>query len=199
MTRYIYIISIFFLLLASCANRGQGPQGGPRDTISPVVLKEVPLNGTLLFTGKEVQVYFDEYIQLDDVANKVLISPPQQNPPEVKAIGKHLSVVFMEDLQDSTTYTIDFGSAICDYNEKTPLTGYVFSFSTGDVIDSLSISGTIYDASYLTKCIYPPFFKLFKTYFVKLSNPLHVIQFLLFLMSFVHQSPSDWNSLSNVA
>ena len=49
-----------------------------------------------------VQVYFDEYIQLDDVANKVLISPPQQNPPEVKAIGKHLSVVFMEDLQDST-------------------------------------------------------------------------------------------------
>ena len=149
MTRYIYIIGIFFLLLASCANRGQGPQGGPRDTISPVVLKEVPLNGTLLFTGKEVQVYFDEYIQLDDVANKVLISPPQQNPPEVKAIGKHLSVVFMEDLQDSTTYTIDFGSAICDYNEKTPLTGYVFSFSTGDVIDSLSISGTIYDASNL--------------------------------------------------
>ena len=67
MTRYIYIIGIFFLLLASCANRGQGPQGGPRDTISPVVLKEVPLNGTLLFTGKEVQVYFDEYIQLDDV------------------------------------------------------------------------------------------------------------------------------------
>ena len=75
MTRYIYIISIFFLLLASCANRGQGPQGGPRDTISPVVLKEVPLNGTLLFTGKEVQVYFDEYIQLDDPSLELVFKP----------------------------------------------------------------------------------------------------------------------------
>lgn len=137
------------LLLVSCANRGQGPQGGPRDTIPPVVVKENPLNGTLNFLGKEVIVQFDEYIQLDDVQKNVLISPPQQVPPEVKAIGKKLSVVFMEDLIDSTTYTIDFGAAICDYNEKVPLEGYVFAFSTGDMIDSLSISGRVYDAATL--------------------------------------------------
>ena len=52
------------LLFASCANRGQGPQGGPRDSIPPVVLKETPLNGTLNFIGKEIVVQFDEYIQL---------------------------------------------------------------------------------------------------------------------------------------
>ena len=149
MTRYIYIIGIFFLLLASCANRGQGPQGGPRDSIPPAILKEVPVNGTLNFNAKEILVYFDEYIQMNDVQKHVLISPPQQTPPEVKAIGKHMSVVFQEELQDSTTYTIDFGAAICDYNEKTPLEGYVFSFSTGDVIDSLAISGTIYNAANL--------------------------------------------------
>ena len=137
------------LLLASCANRGQGPQGGPRDSIPPVVLKETPLNGTLNFIGKEIVVQFDEYIQLDDVQKNVLISPPQQTPPEVKAIGKKLSVVFQEDLIDSTTYTLDFGPAICDYNEKVPLEGYVFSFSTGDVIDSLSIAGRLCDASTL--------------------------------------------------
>lgn len=137
------------LLLASCANRGQGPQGGPRDSIPPVVMKETPLNGTLNFTGKEIIVQFDEYIQLDDVQKNVLISPPQQTPPEVKAIGKKLSVVFQEDLIDSTTYTLDFGPAICDYNEKVPLEGYVFSFSTGDVIDSLAISGKLYDAATL--------------------------------------------------
>ena len=137
------------LLLASCANRGQGPQGGPRDSIPPVVMKETPLNGTLNFTGKEIVVQFDEYIQLDDVQKTVLISPPQQTPPEVKAIGKKLSVVFQEDLIDSTTYTLDFGPAICDYNEKVPLEGYVFSFSTGDVIDSLAISGKLYDAATL--------------------------------------------------
>ena len=149
MNRYIYIIGIFFLLLASCANRGQGPQGGPRDSIPPAILKEVPVNGTLNFNAKEILVYFDEYIQMNDVQKHVLISPPQQTPPEVKAIGKHMSVVFQEQLQDSTTYTIDFGAAICDYNEKTPLEGYVFSFSTGDVIDSLAISGTIYNAANL--------------------------------------------------
>ena len=137
------------LLLASCANRGQGPQGGPRDSIPPVVMKETPLNGTLNFTGKEIVVQLDEYIQLDDVQKNVLISPPQQTPPEVKAIGKKLSVVFQEDLIDSTTYTLDFGPAICDYNEKVPLEGYVFSFSTGDVIDSLAISGKLYDAATL--------------------------------------------------
>ena len=148
--QYIFFGGILTtLLFASCANRGQGPQGGPRDSIPPVVMKETPLNGTLNFTGKEIVVQFDEYIQLDDVQKNVLISPPQQTPPEVKAIGKKLSVVFQEDLIDSTTYTLDFGPAICDYNEKVPLEGYVFSFSTGDVIDSLAISGKLYDAATL--------------------------------------------------
>ena len=150
MKRYEYIVILFVLLLASCANRGAGPQGGPRDTIPPVVLEEYPKNGTLLFQEKELTIQFDEYIQLDDVQKNVLISPPQQNPPEVKAVGKKVSVVFQEDLLDSTTYTIDFGAAICDYNEKTPLTEYVLSFSTGNHIDSLSVSGYVYDASTLS-------------------------------------------------
>ena len=149
MSKYSYIVILLVLLLASCANRGQGPQGGPRDTIPPVVLVESPLNGMLLFKEKEIVVHFDEYIQLDDVQNNVMISPPQQNAPEVKAVGKRLTVVFQEDLQDSTTYTIDFGAAICDYNEKTPLQGYVYAFSTGDYIDSLAISGWVYDAATL--------------------------------------------------
>lgn len=136
-------------LLASCANPGSGPQGGPRDTIPPVVVKESPLSGTLHFAAKRIEVQFDEYIQLADIQKNVLISPPQQQPPEVKAIGKTLSVVFAEPLQDSTTYTIDFGAAICDYNEKTPLYDYVYAFSTGDVIDSMAISGWICDAETL--------------------------------------------------
>lgn len=137
------------LILASCANMGQGPQGGPRDTIPPALVKETPLNGTLHFSAKRIEVQFDEYIQLADVQKNVLISPPQQTPPEVKAVGKTLSVTFQEDLQDSTTYTIDFGAAICDYNEKVPLPGYVYAFSTGDAIDTLIVSGRIYDAATL--------------------------------------------------
>lgn len=142
----IYTGLLAVLLCTACANRGGGPQGGPRDTIPPMVTKESPLNGTLAFRGNKVEVHFDEYIQLDDIQKNVLISPPQQRPPEVKAFGKTLSVVFVEDLLDSTTYTIDFGAAICDYNEKTPLRDYVFSFSTGDYIDSLGIEGLVINA-----------------------------------------------------
>lgn len=147
----IYIIITLFALIAcvGCANQGTGPQGGPRDTIPPVVVKETPVNGTLMFTGKRIEIQFDEYIQLADIQKNVLISPPQQKAPEVKAIGKNLSIVFQEELIDSTTYTIGFGAAICDYNEKTPLLDYVYSFSTGEVIDSLSISGRVYDAENL--------------------------------------------------
>jgi hypothetical protein len=140
---------VVVLLMTACANRGSGPQGGPRDTIPPRVVKEVPLNGSLNVADKKIEITFDEYIQLADIQKNVLISPPQQNPPEIKAIGKTVSVVFQEELQDSTTYTIDFGSAICDYNEKTPLEGYVYAFSTGDVMDSLSISGRVINASNL--------------------------------------------------
>ena len=145
----IYIPLISVLLLSACANRGVGPQGGPKDTIPPKVVKEVPVSGSLNMQAKKLEITFDEYIQLADIQKNVLVSPPQQTPPEIKAIGKTLSVVFQDELQDSTTYTIDFGAAICDYNEKVPLEGYVFAFSTGDHIDSLAISGRVYNAENL--------------------------------------------------
>ena len=116
--RIIHIVTTIFGLVAciGCANQGAGPQGGPRDTIPPVVVKETPINGTLTFSSKKIEIQFDEYIQLADIQKNVLISPPQQKAPEVKAIGKNLSIVFQEELIDSTTYTIGFGAAICDYN-----------------------------------------------------------------------------------
>lgn len=143
----IYIVLV--LISTACANLGQGPQGGPKDTIPPAIVKESPLNGTLYFSADRIEVQFNEYIQLVDVQKNVLMSPPQQTPPEVKAIGKTLSVTFQEELQDSTTYTIDFGAAICDYNEKVPLESYVYAFSTGDAIDTLVVSGRLYDAATL--------------------------------------------------
>ena len=144
---YVYLLGL--VMLSACANMGQGPQGGPKDTIPPMVVKELPMNGSLNVTNKKLEITFNEYIQLADIQNNVLISPPQQNAPEIKAVGKKLTVLFQEDLIDSTTYTIDFGAAICDYNEKVPLEGYVMAFSTGDQIDSLGISGRVYNAANL--------------------------------------------------
>lgn len=132
--------------VSSCANRGMGPQGGPKDETPPKVVQETPKNGSLNYKGKTIQIVFDEYIQLDNIAENLLISPPQQKTPEVSGVGKKVLVRFDEELRDSTTYTLQFGNAICDNNEKNVLENYTFSFSTGDVIDSMQISGLMLNA-----------------------------------------------------
>lgn len=142
----IYFIVLGYTIVSGCANRGMGPQGGPKDETPPKVVKEIPQNGVLNYKGKSIQVTFDEYIQLDNIAENLLISPPQQRPPEVSAIGKKLLVAFDDEVQDSTTYTLQFGKAICDNNEKNVLEDYTFSFSTGDVIDSMQIAGIMLNA-----------------------------------------------------
>ena len=144
-----YSIFLLIVLFASCANRGIGPQGGPKDTVPPHPRESAPEMGALEFKGKKIEVTFDEYIELQDLANNLLMSPPQQNPPEVKARGKKLLVQFQDSLRDSTTYTIDFGEAVCDYREQVPLKGYTFYFSTGPTIDTMEYCGRVFDAETL--------------------------------------------------
>lgn len=148
MKRILYIV-VSALVFVSCANRGIGPQGGPKDTIPPVPLKAEPEVGALNFTGKHIEVTFNEYIQLDKLAKNLLMSPPQQNPPDVKARGKRLVINFQDSLYANTTYTLDFGEAVCDFREKVPLKGYYYYFSTGDEIDTLEYMGRVYDAATL--------------------------------------------------
>lgn len=143
------LLVIAVALATACANRGIGPQGGPKDEIPPKVLKEEPQNGAVSIKPKMINISFDEIVQLENTTENILISPPQKTPPTVKAYAKKVRVTFDEDLQDSTTYTIDFGNAIVDYNEKNPIRGYTFSFSTGDAIDTLQIAGRLINAENL--------------------------------------------------
>ena len=143
---YLLALALFAI---GCANRGIGPQGGPKDTIPPVALVSNPELGALNFAGKRVEITFNEYLQLADLGSNLLMSPPQQTPPDVKARGKRIIVNFQDTLRDSTTYTIDFGAAICDYTEKNPIHGFSFYFSTGDEIDTLETHGFVYDAENL--------------------------------------------------
>ena len=142
-------IILLALVLASCANRGIGPQGGPKDSIPPVPVRSVPEMGATNFNGKRIEVTFDEYIQLNNIGSNLLMSPPMQTPPDVRARGKRMIVNFQDSLYDNTTYTIDFGEAVCDFRERVPLKGYSFYFSTGDEIDTLEYTGRVYDASSL--------------------------------------------------
>lgn len=132
-------------LLAACASIGR-PEGGARDELPPVFVRSNPAPGSLNFHGNNLSIFFDENIKMEDVVNKVVVSPVQKQPPSISANGKRLSVEFRDTLLDNATYTIDFSDAIRDLNEGNILDGFAFDFSTGDTRDSLVISGMLFEA-----------------------------------------------------
>jgi len=140
------IIFAIMLLVYACANKAQGPTGGPKDKTPPSVLKSFPANGSLNYKKKLVEIDFDKIVTVEKPNDNVVVSPPQQKPPDIKSLGKRVEVTFNEKLQDNTTYSINFGNAIQDVNEKNIIKNYLFSFSTGSEIDTLKISGTVVNA-----------------------------------------------------
>ena len=129
----------------SCA-KVNTPSGGPKDKMPPVVVKSVPENGTRNFTGNRIVVTFDEYVALDKISEKFMVSPPMAKKPVVTIKGKNIIIEYEDILHDSTTYTFYFQDAVRDLNEGNILNNYQFVFSTGSVIDSLSVTGNVYNA-----------------------------------------------------
>ena len=140
---------IFFLALQSCANRGSGPQGGPKDTEPPVLLSATPENGNTNFNAKSIILEFNELVSVNNPLQNITFSPPQKNSPTVKGLGKKVSITFQDSLLPNTTYTIEIKKCIVDYTESNPFADYVYTFSTGDKVDSLQISGKVIDAETL--------------------------------------------------
>ena len=66
--------------------------------------------------------------------------------PEIAAKGKKIVVELKDTLKPDMTYTIDFSDAISDNNEDNPMGNYTFSFSTGQQIDTLEVSGYVLNA-----------------------------------------------------
>ena len=139
--KYIYLL-FTCLVLAACANIG-APEGGPRDYTPPRILKTSPEMNAVNFKGNKVEIAFDEIIQIRDQQKNVIVSPVQKEQPAIKNLGKKIVVEFRDELQPNTTYTIDFSDAIEDNNEGNRITSYAFSFATGDVIDTLQVSGIV--------------------------------------------------------
>jgi len=150
--RLIYIVLRFpvvFMLSAiiyGCANVGN-PNGGPYDEKPPKFVSSKPSVNQLNFRGKNIEVVFDEYISIDNPSENVIVTPPQKQSPIIQAIGKKVSVELKDTLKENTTYTIDFTSSVADNNENNVLENFSFAFSTGDVLDTMQISGTLYNAS----------------------------------------------------
>lgn len=134
---------VFALLIAGSCAKQASPSGGPKDEEPPKTVKSVPLNSSVNFKGKSIVVTFDEYIVFDKLLEKFMLSPPTDKKPEITIRGKSLNIELPEKLKDSTTYTLYFQDAIKDLNEGNPLNNFQFVFSTGPVIDSLSVTGNV--------------------------------------------------------
>jgi uncharacterized protein (DUF2141 family) len=139
----IRVMLITGVIAAGCAKQS-APTGGPKDETPPRIVKSEPLNGTVNFTGNSISVTFDEYIVLDKISEKFMVSPPMKVKPDITLKGKTLNVVFKEELKDSSTYTLYFQDAIRDLNENNPLNNFQIVFSTGNVLDSLSVTGNVF-------------------------------------------------------
>ncbi len=144
----IFLVALMSGLFGACASTGY-PTGGPRDETPPVMIRSTPPADALSFLGDEIRIEFNEIIQLSDIFQKLMVSPPVNEAPVVTARGNTMIVRFQEDLQPNATYTLDFADAVRDNNEGNVLENFTFSFSTGDYIDSLAISGNLYDATNL--------------------------------------------------
>jgi uncharacterized protein (DUF2141 family) len=147
MKKLLYICCIA-LAMAGCARMGQ-PDGGWYDDDPPKVIGCTPADQATNVTAKKITILFDEYIKLTDATNKVTVSPPQLEVPDIKATGKKIVVELQDSLIANTTYTIDFSDAISDNNENNPMGSYTYSFSTGERIDTFEVSGYVLDASNL--------------------------------------------------
>ena len=128
---------------SGCAQIG-APTGGPRDTLPPILVKATPDQKTLNFKGTKISLNFDEYINVVDLQNNLLISPVQKSNPAVSYNLKNVTLKFKDSLLPNTTYSINFGDAIKDNNEGNVLKNFTYLFSTGSTIDSLSFSGKIF-------------------------------------------------------
>jgi len=147
-----WIILLFFAALISltwqCASIQQ-PQGGPKDSIPPTILNETPPNFTRNFDAEKIVIEFDEFIKLANPFKEISVSPDLDQPINPRVRRKNIEITLPDSLEENTTYTINFGKAIGDFNEGNPLLNYSYVFSTGDIIDSLAVSGKVINA--LTK------------------------------------------------
>jgi uncharacterized protein (DUF2141 family) len=146
----IYILGILLILSVSqCAKRGI-PTGGSKDSLPPVLIKANPPLNTVFFDEEKITLEFDEYIKLNNITTQLVTSPPLEPfqykiSPET-TVSKKVQIEFLDSLKPNITYTFNFGSAIEDFNEQNPLTYFSYTFSTGPIIDSLFLEGTVKDA-----------------------------------------------------
>ena len=143
--RKILIFVLFPILLSGCAQM-LPLSGGDKDVTPPKVIRQIPQNGQLDFLCQVLEIEFDEFIQVKDIQNQLIVSPQPLVKPDIEVKGKKLILVLKDTLKPKTTYQINFGNSVADLNEGNVLQNFSLVFSTGNYLDSLSLSGNVTDA-----------------------------------------------------
>ncbi|WFB63593.1 Ig-like domain-containing domain [Sphingobacterium sp. WM] len=139
---FLGLATMIALSFVKCANM-QKPTGGPKDSIPPKLLGITPPNLSKNFKEKVIEMTFDEYIKTVNPGKEFSISPDLETQPIYKIKKKRFIIELPDSLEENTTYTINFGKGLVDYNEGNPFINYNYVFATGDQLDSLSISGQV--------------------------------------------------------
>lgn len=146
--KYIFFFWVAIFTL-QCARRST-PTGGLKDTLPPVMTHASPKMNTVFFDQEKITITFDEYIKLNNIAKQLIISPPlEPNQYKIKpqgTVSKKIQIELLDSLRENTTYTFNFGESIADNNEGNLLPFFQYALSTGPIIDSLEIRGTVTDA-----------------------------------------------------
>lgn len=137
----------YLLFFPSCANTSMPPTGGPKDSIPPVIVTVEPDSNKIDFplNDGKISIKFNEYVVLVDESKNIYLSPPLSKKPESKIRGKGINITFPVQLDSGITYTLEFGNSITDNNEGNIFPSYSYPFSTGKVIDSMVVSGRVFD------------------------------------------------------
>jgi hypothetical protein len=128
-----------------CANIG-APTGGPRDSTAPVLLKMSPENFTPNFKYKTITLNFDEYVDLNNVFENLIINPPLSKFPQIDRKLRTITIKIKDTLEANTTYSWRFNDVIKDVNEGNPLGEFTYVFATGPKFDSASFAGRVISA-----------------------------------------------------
>lgn len=130
------------LVQTGCANIVP-PMGGPRDSLPPRLVHVNPRDSARNFSSKKIVLEFDEFVQLDNIQENLLVSPVPKINPVVDSKLRTVTVTVKDTLEPNTTYSIDFGKAIKDINEGNVLKNFTYRFSTGNTLDSLELTGKV--------------------------------------------------------
>lgn len=145
MKKNLFLLILLYFIVAGCA-KIVPPSGGPRDVTPPKLLAAIPPNESVRFSDNRIEFRFDEFVVLKNINSQLLVSPPFKIKPVCTVHGKKIRVRLMDSLKTNTTYILNFGNAIADFNEGNVLKNFIYTFSTDSFIDSMQIAGQVIDA-----------------------------------------------------